>query len=416
MRRLAVVSAVGCLAAFALASCTPKPASNPVLDAAVGAYFRMQIDSAATGFAHVVRTDPGNADALAWLADARRRQGQPDTAIALARGALVRKPGHGFAHFVLGATYDPIKSGWEGTSRDSAVAHYRAAADATPSEPDGWIGLRLYASIAGDTTALRESLAGLQQSGFLTPACAAWGRFLLEGLPPNAVLLTNGDMDTFPCELVQLQGTRPDVAVVNLSLLNVGEYARSLTRLYGLPMPAAVESGATDEAGAAQGPNGIRTVADLVLDQWQPMAESGRFPRPLFAAATVMSARLMGPGGATMRAHLAGPRWHVAPPADTTADLAMFSASVRAMDPSAFAGRMAAAVDRSPVRQASADMLGFNVAATAIAYGRRAHAAGDTAGMQLALEKLEGLRHSVALGDSLARPIENLRQSFGLSN
>lgn len=415
MRRLLAFSCLAALAAALLASCAQQPRRSAALDAAVAQYLRMELDSAAVAFEQVARTEPRNAEALMWLADARRRQGQPDSAVALAHAALALDPRLGFAHFVLGAAYDPIKSGWAGAHRDSALVHYAAAAHGTPPDADGWIGLRLYASIAGDTAAVRSALAGMQQAGFLTPAGAAWGRFLLEGLPPNAVLLTNGDMDTFPCEIVQSQGARPDVAIVNLSLLNVGEYARNVSRLYGLPLPPAVQSGALDSTGAVQKDGRTWYVSELITDLWKQQALAGTLPRPLYAAGTVMSTQLSGPDGSLMRTHLAGPRWHIAPPADSVADYAALVASVRGIDPPAFAGHVASATDRSPVRRASSDLLALTVAATARVLGEKAYAASDSSNMKLAVQKIEGLRRSVVLGDSLDAQLAMLRKRFGMS-
>ena len=50
---------------------------------------------------------------------------------------------------------------------------------------------------------------------------------MLVGLDPNAILLTNGDNDTYPLVALQAcRGFRKDVAVLNLSLLNLGWYRR----------------------------------------------------------------------------------------------------------------------------------------------------------------------------------------------
>jgi hypothetical protein len=49
---------------------------------------------------------------------------------------------------------------------------------------------------------------------------------LLEGLPPHAILFTNGDNDTYPLLYLQdVEGVRPDVQVVNRALANTFWYA-----------------------------------------------------------------------------------------------------------------------------------------------------------------------------------------------
>jgi len=54
---------------------------------------------------------------------------------------------------------------------------------------------------------------------------------LLGGLPPNAILFTWGDNDTFPLMYLQtVEHVRPDVRIVNLSLLNTLWYVDEVTR------------------------------------------------------------------------------------------------------------------------------------------------------------------------------------------
>jgi len=54
---------------------------------------------------------------------------------------------------------------------------------------------------------------------------------LLDGLPQDAIVFTNGDNDTFPLLYVQaVEGVRPDVQVINRSLTNTAWYVDQLVR------------------------------------------------------------------------------------------------------------------------------------------------------------------------------------------
>jgi len=62
-----------------------------------------------------------------------------------------------------------------------------------------------------------------------------WNTNLLLSAPPDAILITNGDMDTFTGWFLQQQGIRTDVIIANRSLLNTTGYIRYLQKK-GLPL------------------------------------------------------------------------------------------------------------------------------------------------------------------------------------
>jgi tetratricopeptide (TPR) repeat protein len=62
-----------------------------------------------------------------------------------------------------------------------------------------------------------------------------WNTNLLMSAPPDAILITNGDMDTFTGWFLQQRGIRTDVIIANRSLLNTTGYIRFLQK-NGLPL------------------------------------------------------------------------------------------------------------------------------------------------------------------------------------
>ncbi len=66
-------------------------------------------------------------------------------------------------------------------------------------------------------------------------ALLEFNKNLLNSAPANALLITNGDYDTYPAWLLQADGIRTDVLIVNRSLLNLKDYARYLKK-HGLPL------------------------------------------------------------------------------------------------------------------------------------------------------------------------------------
>ncbi len=66
-------------------------------------------------------------------------------------------------------------------------------------------------------------------------ALLEYNRNMLMSAPDSAVLITNGDYDTYPAWYLQGKGIRTDVLVVNRSLINIKDCAKFLLR-QGLPL------------------------------------------------------------------------------------------------------------------------------------------------------------------------------------
>ena len=102
------------------------------------------------------------------------------------------------------------------------------AIELAPEWYEPHVNLLGQAMVLGDDTQVRQQLEAILHKGGIESPLLDYGYNLLVSTEPDAILLTNGDNDTFPALAVQrVHGVRPDVLIVNLSLLNVAAYARS---------------------------------------------------------------------------------------------------------------------------------------------------------------------------------------------
>jgi hypothetical protein len=186
--------------------------------------------------------------------------------------------------------------------------------------------------LAGPGLLLAQNYDDHDRSGQRIPTDFAHN--MLQSTAPNAVLFTNGDNDTYPLWYLQhVMGVRPDVRVVNLSLLNTDWYIRQIKNQWeneSPPVPMTLSDEEVDRLGpaydfqptdvslptnperfvdetvraladtAAIGPtmtwrlegrpfgsSGLLYVADrAVLDILRANAEQG-WPRPIYFASTV---------------------------------------------------------------------------------------------------------------------------------
>ncbi|MES2558803.1 MAG: hypothetical protein V4590_03630 [Bacteroidota bacterium] len=67
-----------------------------------------------------------------------------------------------------------------------------------------------------------------------SPGLLYYNHNVLAGLKPNAILITQGDNDTYPAWILQSQGIRRDVTVINTSLLNIDVYREKVFKELGI--------------------------------------------------------------------------------------------------------------------------------------------------------------------------------------
>lgn len=94
-----------------------------------------------------------------------------------------------------------------------------------PGFVDPWFLLVTHYMESGDTDRLDGALRHILESGIITDEIMDYNYNMLAGLDENAILITNGDNDTYPgWILTRILGVRSDVDIVNRSLLNTEWY------------------------------------------------------------------------------------------------------------------------------------------------------------------------------------------------
>jgi hypothetical protein len=169
-----------------------------------------------------------------------------------------------------------------------------------PGYIDPWFGLAVEYILEGDRENTDVALRHLLNGGAVQDVIMDLSYNMLASLEPNAILVTNGDNDTYPgWILTRIVRFRPDVNIVNRSLLNVDSYVSSIVK-EGVP-EFITRSGidslnaqvAEDKANYKSGqlpPGEFAGVGDRLVVRIVNAGE--RVGRPVYFACTLGSSRL----------------------------------------------------------------------------------------------------------------------------
>ncbi len=160
-----------------------------------------------------------------------------------------------------------------------------------PDYMDPWFMLVVHYMDARDPERLDMALRKILESGSINDEVLDYNYNMISLLEPNAILITNGDNDTFPgWVLTRILKYRPDVSVVNRSLLNSEWYP-----LYVIEqgLPRFIEKGQLDslrdhiltQVGKGKVTPGPGIFADTLINLIVESSE--RAERPVYIAATV---------------------------------------------------------------------------------------------------------------------------------
>jgi hypothetical protein len=246
---------------------------------------------------------------------------------------------------------------------------------------------------------------------FLTPSIIAYNRWVLKQLPANAILFTNGDMDTYPAAALQVtEGLRTDVAIVNISLLNLPWYARFINRQYHIPLP--FQGQELDSLKPMWGPNRtVITPSNQITTGWFKEKEKNRLLAPITIATTVDINSLP---DTKNRLKLAGPYFLFLPRGtDNSPDTTLMRMSIENLQPRDFKGPFISAQDHSPIRIVSEKNLSGIVVTIILNYANILISTKRYEEASRILDLAENIDRNYVSGRIFSEEISGLRRATG---
>lgn len=126
--------------------------------------------------------------------------------------------------------------GYDESDHYKMIDNIKKAYEMNPERPETYDELLNYYEVVRDEAKATEIAKKWEQSGDLDANVLLWNYNMLASTAPNAIILTAGDMDTYPAWVLQYsRGFRKDVTVVNQSLIFLENYRDLIFEKLGIP-------------------------------------------------------------------------------------------------------------------------------------------------------------------------------------
>lgn len=120
---------------------------------------------------------------------------------------------------------------WQAGNRRDQRQWLDSAVAVRPNSPELFDDISVTSEFDGNRVARNATLTSWYNHASMPVQLLEYAHNLLLGVEPNGVLFTFGDNDTYPLWMVQAaKGHRPDVAVVNVSMLMDSSYCQFISR------------------------------------------------------------------------------------------------------------------------------------------------------------------------------------------
>lgn len=196
-------------------------------------YSHNQLDSARSHIEKRLAKHPHELPTLTFYAELLKRQEEYVKADSLASKIILMDKNCGNAYCIKGDMRNKQYGSNVVNEKDTtdAADYYEHGIEMDPGNGNLWEVFILKCLEKGDIKRYKEGLRSLYKDGYTTASALEFARLTLESCPPNSILLTSGDTDTYPLLAAQGGGIRADVLVLNVSLLNLPWYFDSMCKL-----------------------------------------------------------------------------------------------------------------------------------------------------------------------------------------
>ncbi len=255
------------------------------LAAADELFFSKKFAEAEKAYRKIVESDAKCVDAVIGVGRALRYQGKLDMAAKEFKKAYEMDKSYPLAVLFYGEALIP----WYGMAPadvsqsnlvDRGIGYLEEALKTNPGLVEAHLSLWPAYLCAGDFEKANAQLKALIEKNYFPKPVLDFGYNLLAGADKDAIIFTNGDMDTYPLlALQQGKGIRTDVRVVNVNLLNLPWYAKYVRDQLGVPISYPNEILDTLKPmvlNPAQKEEDVKLVSDLLIDEI--IANAGKTP------------------------------------------------------------------------------------------------------------------------------------------
>jgi hypothetical protein len=151
----------------------------------------------------------------------------------------------------------------DGYQNEQNAADLLKAYAMEPDRPDIYSSLANYYEMKRDPEHLKEVCKKWFDSNDMSSGILNYNYNVLQSLEDNAIILTNGVMDTYPLWILQYAlGIKKNVVVVNINLITVDSYRKKLFEEKGIPV---------DDFKALERPEQQRIIQHLITNSGRPV-------------------------------------------------------------------------------------------------------------------------------------------------